>query len=74
MVGKEISQTGCQGLFYEGQYTFLRDSLIGECCNLVVCTGNSIWYSIIQHLKYGILILRINKYWITIQWTDYGVS
>ncbi len=52
-------------IFCKGQYTFLGDSLIGECCNLVVRTRNS--NLILNYTKFKIWDLKIKKKIINIE-------
>ena len=54
-VGREISQTVRQGFSHKGQYAFLGDSSIGECCKLCTMTCNSNSILFILHLRYRIL-------------------
>ena len=57
-VGREIFQKVCQRFSNKGQYTSLGDSLIGECCNLVIRTSNSNLILNYPTVKYGILISK----------------
>ena len=57
---REISQTVCQGFSHKGQYAFLGDSLIVECCKLCTMTCNS--NSILIYSTFKIWDFNIKKF------------
>ena len=59
-VGREISQTVCQGFSHKGQYAFLGDSLIGGYCKLCTMTCNS--NSILIYSTFKIWDFNIKKF------------